>query len=167
MANVGPTANLPGTARRLGRGGTALRDGRMLGEVIAVEWDVEAEQIEVLIAGGWRNERVAGAETRNATLRMQDIDDRWRLELWRFFNARKQGDFRFPIPTFDIVTKLASPGAPDETKWQLIDCQMYSYSGGYSNEDDILTREVPLSFADDKPLHAFEYGDSGIITTEA
>src|SRR4051812_30241027 len=92
MPYTGPTANLPPTARRCGRGGAAGRDGRMLGEVIAVEWDVEAEQMGVLIAGGWRNERVAGAETRNATLRMQDLDDRWRLEQWRFFNARKRGE---------------------------------------------------------------------------
>lgn len=166
MPYTGPTANLPGTARRLGRGGTSYRDGRMIGEVIAVEWDVEAEQIEVLIAGGWRNERVAGAETRNATLRMQDIDDRWRLEAWRFFRDRKQGLAVQP-PEFDLVTKLSSPGAPDETRWQLLGCQIFSYSGGYSNEDDVLTREIPMSFRDDNPLHAFEYGDTGIIITEA
>lgn len=165
MPNVGPTANLRGTARRLGRGGTAYRDGRMLGEVIAVEWDVEAERITVLIAGGWRDEAVAGAETRNATLRMQDIDDRWRLEAWRFFAARRQGIFAQP-PEFDLVTKLASPGAPDETRWQLLGCQIFSYSGGYSNEDDVLTREIPMSFRDDNPLHAFQYGDTGIIVTE-
>lgn len=166
MPYTGPTANLPVSARRLGRGGTAYRDGRMLGEVIAVEWDVEAEQIEVLIAGGWRNERVAGAETRNATLRMQDIDDRWRLETWRFFAARRRGDTTVQPPLFNLVTKLASPGAPSETRWQLLDCQTFSYSGGYSNEDDVLTREIPLSFRDDNPLHAFEYGDSGIVITE-
>lgn len=167
MPNVGPTANLPGTARRLGRGGTAHRNGRMLGEVIAVEWDVEAERIDVLIAGGWRNEQVAGAETRNATLRMQDIDDRWRLESWRFFRARRNGDYSVQPPEFDLVTKLAHSGAPSETRWQLLGCQTFSYSGGYSNEDDVLTRELPLSFRDDAPLHAFEYGDSGIIITEA
>ena len=166
MPYTGPTANLPGTARRLGRGGTSYRDGRMIGEIIAVEWDVEAEQIEVLIAGGWRNERVAGAETRNGTIRMQDIDDRWRLDMWRFFAARKRGEFAQP-PEFDLVTKLASPGAPDETRWQLLGCQTFSYSGGYSNEDDVLTREIPFSFRDDNPLHAYEYGDSGIIITEA
>jgi hypothetical protein len=167
MPNVGPTANLPASARRLGRGGTAYRDGRMLGEVIAVEWDVEAEQIDVLIAGGWRNEAVAGAESRNATVRMQDIDDRWRLEAWRFFAARRRGDFSYAVPEFNLVTKLSSPGAPDETRWQLLGCQVFSYSGGYSNEDDVLTREMPMRFRDDAPLHAFEYGDAGIIVTEA
>ena len=167
MANVGPTANLPGRARRLGRGGTCLREGRMLGEVIAVDWDVEAEQIDVLIAGGWRNEQVPGAETRRGTLRMQDIDDRWRLEVWRFFDARRRGVSTVNVPEFDIVTKLDSPGAADITRWQLTGCQLFSYSGGYSNEDDVLTREMPFSFRDDRPLHAFEYGDSGIIITEA
>lgn len=167
MAYVGPTANLPARARRLGRGGTCYRDGRMLGEVIAVEWDVEAERIDVLIAGGWRNEQVPGAETRQGTLRMQDFDDRWRLEVWRFFKARRQGNFDVEVPIFNIVTRLASPGAPAETRWQLTDCQLFSYSGGYSNEDDVLTRELPFSFREDDPLSAYEYGDNGIVVTEA
>ena len=47
MPNVGPTANLPGTARRRGRSGTAWRDSKMLGEVTAVE---RAESMAVAAA---------------------------------------------------------------------------------------------------------------------
>lgn len=162
---IGPTANLPGIARRQGRGGTAYRDGRMLGEVVAVDWDVEAEQIDVLIPGGWRTEQIPGAETRRGTMRMQDVDDRWKLQVWRFFEERRQGNFTASIPTFDLVTKLI--GGADETRWMLTGCRIYGYSGGYSNEDDLITRELAFSFDADRPLRAYEYGESGLIITEA
>lgn len=166
MPNVGPTANLPGTARRRGRSGTAWRDSKMLGEVTAVDWDVELEQIDVLIPGSWRNEQIAGAETRRGTYRHQDVDDRFKLEVWRYIDARRRGDRTATIPNFNLVTKIDDTNAPDYTQWALIGCQLFSYSGGYSNEDDLLNREVPFTFQDDKPLHAFEYAESGIIVTE-
>lgn len=159
MPNVGPTANLPARARRLGRGGTCFRDGKMLGEVTAVEWDVEADQIEVLIPGSWRTEFVPGGEARRATLRMQDVDDRWRIEVYRFFKARREGNFAAQPPVFDLTTKLV--GGPAETQWMLIGCQLFGYSGGYSNEDDLLGRELAMTFNDDKPLNAYEYTGSG------
>lgn len=159
MPNVGPTANLPARARRQGRGGTAFRDGKMLGEVTAVEWDVEAEQVEVLIPGSWRTEAIPGGETRRATLRMQDVDDRWKIEVYKFFKARREGNFSAQVPVFDIQTKLV--GGPAETSWLLIDFQLFGYSGGYSNEDGLIGRELGGSFRDDKPLNAFEYTGSG------
>lgn len=161
MPYTGPTANLPGIARRQGRGGTVYRDAQMLGEVVAVDWDVEAEQVEVLIPGGWRSEMIAGAETRRGTLRMQDVDDRWKLEVWRFFEARRNGQFNAETPIFDLTTKII--GGRDETRWGLFGCQLFSYSGSYSNEDDLITRELPFSFRSDKPLHAFEYTSASTV----
>lgn len=161
MTMIGPTANLPGTARRQGRGGQVLRDGRHLGEVIAVDWDVEAEQVDVLIGGTWRTEQIAGPETRRGTLRMQDVDDRWKYDVWAFFDARRRGEFSAQPAQFNLITKLQ--GGPRETKWQLTGCQIYSYSGGYSNEDDLLSRELAFSFREDRPLDSFQYGDGGII----
>lgn len=165
--NVGPTANLPAHARRQGRAGTVFIDGRMRGEVIALDWDVEAEQIAVLIAGGWRDETVPGAESRRGTFRFQDVDDHFALFVWRFFDARRRGDRSSAFfPEFDIIEKIDHIGSPDVTQWQLSGCQLFSYSKGFSNEDDLLTREVPFSFREDIPLRAFEYADSGIVVTE-
>lgn len=142
----------------------------MLGEVTSVDWDVEIEQIEVLIAGTWRNEMIAGAETRRGTFRHQDIDDRFKLEVWKYTDDRKNGVRSAIPPEFDLIIKIddinGPTGAPQATRWLLIGCQLFSYSGGYSNDDDLLTREVPFSFRDDKPLDAYEYGKSGIIVTQ-
>jgi len=160
---TGPLANLPGTARRQGRGGTVYRDGLMLGNVIAVDWDVEAEAEDVLIPGRWQTEQIAGGESRRFTLRYQDVDDGFRLQVWRFFEARRQGDFTSQPPTFDLQTNLV--GGPVETRWALIGCQIFGYSGGYSNEDGVLVREVTGSFRSDKPLQAFTYTDGGVSVT--
>lgn len=168
MPTVGPTANLPGRARRSGRSGTVWENARHLGEVFAVEWNVNVEQIPVVIAGAWRNEQKPGVEERAGTFRVQDVHDKWALRVWRFIRARRDGDrSAASFPEFSIVTKLDDIGAPDQTRWQLDDCQLFQYSGGHSQEDQLLIREIPFSFRDDRPLHAFEYTDDGIAVTEA
>jgi hypothetical protein len=164
----GPTANLPGTARRSGRAGTVWIDGNMHGEVVSVEWGVEAEQIAVSIPGTWQDESKPGAEARRGTFRYHDLDDRWRLFVWRFFQARKRGDrASATFPKFDIITKLDDIGAPMATRWVLRDCQFFQYDGGHGQDDDLLVRDVPFTFRDDEPLEAFEYGSNGIIVTKA
>lgn len=168
MATVGPTANLPGRARRSGRAGTVWENARHLGEVIAIEWNVAIQQIPVVIAGTWRNETKPGVEERAGTFRVQDVHDKWALRVWRFVRARRDGDrSAASFPEFSVVTKLDDIGAPDQTRWQLDGCNLFEYSGGHAQEDDLLIREIPFSFRDDKPLHAFEYTDDGIAVTEA
>jgi hypothetical protein len=168
MATTGPTANLPGRARRSGRAMTVWEDAKHLGEVIAVEWNVNVEQIPVVIAGTWRNEQKPGAEDRAGTFRVQDVHDRWALRVWRFIRARRDGDrSAAAFPEFSLVTKLDDIGAPDQTRWHLDGAQLFQYSGGGSQEDSVLIREIPFSFRDDWPEHAFEYTDDGIAVTEA
>lgn len=162
---IGPTSNLPAHSRRQGRGGTVTRDGKMLGEITSVDWSVAANQVNVLIAGGWRDETIPGAEARTFTLSMQDVDDRWKLEVWRFFEARRQGDFTSQPQEFDLVTKLV--GGPSETRWALYGCKLFGYDGGYNNADDLINRALQGTFASDKPLSAYEYADGGsIVITE-
>jgi hypothetical protein len=121
-----------------------------------------------VIAGAWRNETKPGVEERAGTFRVQDVHDKWALRVWRFIRARRDGDRTAnAFPVFSVVTKLDDIGAPDQTRWQLDDCELFQYSGGHAQEDDILIREIPFSFRDDKPLHAFEYTDDGIAVTEA
>jgi hypothetical protein len=166
MSGVGPTSSLPPAARRRGRSGTAWREGNMLGEVTQVNFDVTLQQIDVPLAGSWRNGQTAGLETRTGTLQHQDIDDRFKLEVWNYIQARRNGDRSAHPPIFDLVVVIDDVGAPQATRWMLQECQLYTYSGGYSNEDDLITRQIPFSFVDDRPLDAFEYGGSGIVVTE-
>lgn len=165
-AQPGPTANLKARHRRSGRSGTVWIDGRMHGEVVGLEWGREAEQVAVQIPGSWQDESKPGAETARGQFRYHDVDDRWRLFVWRFFDARRRRDrSAAEFPEFDIITKIDDIGAPRASVWALIGCQFFQYDGGHAQDDDILVRDVPFTFREDYPIDAFEYGENGLILT--
>jgi hypothetical protein len=166
-ARPGPTSNLPGYARRSGRSGSVWEGTNHLGEVIAVQWDVNVAQIPVVIAGEWRDETKPGVETRAGTFEFQDVHDKWALRVYNFIKARRSGDRSAAyFPEFSIVTKLDDIGAPAVTRWQLDGCQLFQYSGGHSQADDLITRQVPFTFRSERPLDAFVYGDNGLQTIQ-
>lgn len=161
--NVGPTANLPGYARRSGRSGKVFRDGRMLGEVVSVEWGMEVEQIAITIPGSWRTENKPGGETRTVTFRVQDVHDAWALELWQFIDARRRGDRSSAFfPEFSIVTVLDDIGAPRASRWQLDGCQLFRLDGGHNQDDDQIIRDIPATYRAERPLDTYSYTDAGI-----
>lgn len=165
-AYPGPTANLPGYARRSGRSGTVWVDGEMRGEVTQVDWNVNITQIPVAISGSWRNEQKPGAEDRVGTFSLQDIDDHWSLMVYNFVVARRNGDRSAAFfPMFTIQTKLDDIGAPQATVWQIEDCTLFTYTGGFDQATDLLQRQIPFSFRDETPISAYEYTDSGIAVT--
>lgn len=173
MANVtfqGPTSALPGRARRRGRSAYVTDSANnMLGEVTAVDWNTEIAQIDVLIPGTWRNEQIPGAETRTGTFSFNDVDDRFKLMVYAYIKARRMGDRTALIPEFTLIVNIDDTHSPSNTRWQLSGCQLYQYSGGYSNDDDLITRQIPFSYRDDFPLEAFAYTNgtapNNIITT--
>jgi hypothetical protein len=112
-AYPGPTANLPGYTRRSGRSGTVWENGRMRGEVVQVDWNVNIAQIPVVITGSWRTEQKPGGEERVGTFMVQDVDDHWALRVYRFIVARRSGDRSAAFfPEFSIVTQIDDIGAP-------------------------------------------------------
>lgn len=159
----GPTANLPGYTRRSGRSGTVWRDGRMRGEVVQVDWNVNISQIPVVITGSWRTEQKPGGEERVGTFMIQDVDDAWAWQVHEFIRARRAGDRSAAFfPEFDIKTKLDDIGAPQPTVWQLVGCQLFTYSGGHDQATDLLTRQIPFTFRDEQLVQGYRYDDSGI-----
>lgn len=166
QAYPGPKGNLLPKQRRAGRAGTVWRAGRMLGDIVSVQWDVEIEQIPVPMPGTWQDGTKPGAEARRGTFRFQDVDDEWRRLVWGFCQARKSGNRveAAEFPEFDVITQIDDVGAPAKTRWSLLGCTLYSYSGGFSQEDQLLVRDVPFTFNDDLPLDSFVYSDSGVQT---
>lgn len=166
MGFPGPTANLKARNRRSGRAGTVWSEGKMLGEVTSIEWTVEYEQIAVPIPGTWQDGIKPGAEARRGTMRIDDIDDRWRRYVWQFGEARKRNDraTAAEFPAFNIITQIDDIGAPAKTRWALRDCQLFSYSGGFSQQDQYLQRDIAFAFEADGPLDSFEYAEGGVVT---
>lgn len=165
-AYPGPTGNLKPTQRRSGRAGTVWRAGNMLGEVLSIQWNVAVEQVPVPMPGTWTDGTKPGAEARSGTFEFQDVDDTWRRLVWGFLDARRRGDraAAAEFPTFDIVTQIDDIGAPAKTRWSLIGCSLFNYSGGFSQQDQLLSQQVPFTFESDIPLDTFEYTDSGVVT---
>lgn len=157
---TGPTANLPGYTRRSGLAGSVLIASKLQGEVVALEWGVEVEQIQVRIPGQYRMEVKPGGETRTGSFRVQDVHDKWALILYSFIQARRTGSkSAASLPEFDIVSKLDDIGAPQVTRWQLDGCQIFRMDGGWDQETDLLQRDIPFSYRRETPLDAFEYVD--------
>lgn len=166
-AYPGPTASLPGYARRSGRSGTVWENGRMRGEVTQVDWNVNITQIPVVITGSWNTEQKPGGEERVGTFMIQDLDDHWQLRVYRFIVARRTGDrSSAAFPEFSIVSKVDDIGAPRASIWQLDGCQLFTYSGGWDQATDLLTRQIPFSFRTERPIDTFEYVDSGLQITK-
>lgn len=162
----GPTGNLKASNRRSGRAGTVWIAGQMRGEVGACEWDVEIEQIPVPIPGSWQDGTKPGGEGRRGTFRYSDVDDHWRRYVWSWIQARKAGDraTAAEFPQFTIITQIDDIGAPAKTRWAVRGCQLYQYSGGFTQDDALLMRDVPFTFDDDEPLDSFEYTEGGVVT---
>lgn len=163
MGYPGPTGALKAKARRLGRSGTVWMDGNMLGEVVAVDWNTEIEQVAVTIPGNWQDEHKPGAENRAGTFRFQDVDDRWARMVWGFLDARRRGDraAAAEFPEFDIVTQIDDVGAPFPTRWALRGCNLFNYGKGFSQDENVLVRDTPFTFREDEPLDSFEYVRGG------
>ena len=163
MALVSNTTSLRGYHRRSGFSGKVFTDGVQIGELVAIEWSVESEQIPVPISGSYQDETKPGRETRRGSFRFQDVHDRWALMVWEFNDARRRGDrSAAKFPEFDIVTTLDDIGAPQATSWALMGCQLFMFDGGFAQEDQLLQRDVPFTFRSEKPLSAFIYGPDGV-----
>lgn len=168
MPDTGPRANLSPRARRSGRAGKVFIRGKFEGTVVAVTWTTEIEQVAVPIPGAWKTGTKPGGETRTGTFRYQDVDDHFALITWRFLDARRRGDrSAAAFPEFSIVTVLDDIGAPRPSRWQLDGCNLYQLDGGHEQETDLLVRDTPFSYDNERPVDAFEYTDSGIATTRA
>lgn len=169
MSNlIGPTANLAPEARRIGRSGTVWRDGEMRGEIVAVEWSLEMEQIAVSLPGSYRTGNKPGGETLRGSIRFQDLDDKYAKEVLDFVRARRTGSrTAAAFPKFSLLTELDDVGAPGRTTYQLDGCQVYQIDGGFSTEEDLLLRDLPFTFDDVQLVEGFEYTKDGVVPVTA
>ena len=141
--------------------GAAFRDGNMLAEVVEVTAAVEVNRIEVPLAGSTKLGYKPGRESREGTIRIQKIDDSWELELYKFLSQglatrrAARGTGQGALRPFNIVLDLDDPDALGRIQWQLTGCLLWRMTLGFSITDDILEREFPLTWEDEKPLQSF------------
>lgn len=143
--------------------GSAWRDNVMLAEVVDVTAAAEVNRIEVPIVGATRNGHKPGRETREGTIRIQKVDAKWEMEVWRFMSAGLEERRRLrddPTQTqtrrtFNLHLKHDDPDTLGLEEWVLYDCQIWRLPLGIAIGDDIVEREFPLTWEREEPLHAF------------
>lgn len=141
--------------------GAAYRDNQLLAEAVEVTGAVEINRLEVPLAGQTRQGYKAGRETREGTLRIQKIDSKWELEVYKFLSQgleerREARDRNEPtLRPFNLILEFDDPDALGVEKWQLEGCLIWRMQLGFSIGDDLVEREFPLTWEKERPLKAF------------
>ena len=163
-------AGITDALRRMGgMYGSAWRDGVQLSDAVEVSGAVEVNRIEVPLVGQTKQGYKAGRETREGTLRIQHIDARWELEIYEFLStslaARRArvGRPRRRSAPFDLKLEIDDPEAYGYEAWQLENVQIWRMPVGFSITDDILEREFPITWENERPLNAFTVGANGTV----
>ena len=142
--------------------GAAYRDGFLLQEAIEVSGNVAVARVEVPLVGQTKTGYKAGRETREGTLRVQAVDSTWSMEIYQFLGQTlaqriaARGTPSATLRTFDLTLEVNDPEAYDYESWQLEGVQVWQMPIGFSITDDIIQREIPITWETETPVHVFQ-----------
>lgn len=153
-----------------GMWGSAWRDGVMLTDVVQVTGTVQRGRIEVPLVGQEVVGYKPGRRSQEGSIAFQKIDTGWELQVYNSITqdiealreARDNGQYGELDGTFDLLLKQDDPHAFGKEVWQLTGCQIWQMDLGINVADDFIQRELPLTFADAKPLRTFKV-ENGVV----
>jgi hypothetical protein len=141
--------------------GAAYRDGFLQQEAIEVSGNTAIARIEVPLVGQTKTGYKPGRETREGTMRIQQIDSSWAMEIYQFLGqtlAQRIAARNTPQATlraFDLILSVNDPEAWDYESWQIQNCIVWQLPIGFAITDDIIQREIPITWESEQPLHVF------------
>lgn len=142
--------------------GAAYRDGFLLQEAIEVQGNTAIARIEVPLVGQTKMGYKPGRETREGTMRIQLIDSTWALEVFQFLGQSlatrraARGTPQATLRTFDLKIFIDDPEAYDVESWQMENVQVWQMPIGFAVTEDIIQREIPITWESETPLHTFQ-----------
>lgn len=145
-----------------GMHGAALRDGKVLSEIVEVTAAVEINRIEVPLVGSTRQGYKPGRETREGSMTMQHIDTRWEMEIYSFLSQSlaqrraARGTGTAALRPFSLQLEFDDPDALGYEAWQLDGVVMWRLPLGFSITDDLVNREFPITWESERPMAHFE-----------
>lgn len=145
-----------------GMHGAALRDGKVLSEIVEVTAAVEINRIEVPLVGSTRQGYKPGRETREGSMTMQHIDTRWEMEIYSFLaqslaqRRAARGTGTAALRPFSLQLEFDDPDALGYEAWQLDGCVIWRLPLGFSITDDLVNREFPITWEKERPMSHFE-----------
>lgn len=158
------TETFANALRRMGgMWGSAWRDGDMLTDVVQVTATVQRNRIEVPLVGQQKVGYKPGRTSSEGSIAFQKVDTGWELDVYNAITIdidelrarRDAGDFGTLDGTFDLLLKQDDPHAYGKEVWQLKGCQIWQLDIGINNTEDFISREVPLTIEDAKPIKTF------------
>lgn len=158
-----PMAGNPGLHRFTGMWGQAQDvSGALLAEVTEVSATAEINRMEVPLVGTNRQGYKPGRITREGTFRVQKIDTKWEMQVWRFIStdlaARRamRGTAESYLRPFSLKIGYDDPDALGAEQWRLDGCLLWRLPLGFNIGDDIKDLEFPFSYEKETPITAFE-----------
>lgn len=136
--------------------------GNVLHETITLEATTQVDRINVPIVGTGRQGHKPGRETREGTMAIQKLDSAWEMSLYRWLSQsldqrrRNRGRPEALMRPFSVIIEHDDPGALGYEQWQLDGCLVWALPMGMNVGDDLVQRELPLTWERETPLHAFE-----------
>jgi len=156
-----PSTVNEGLYRIAGMHGSAYRDGRQLSDAVAVEVAVEIQRMDVPIVGKQNLAYKPGRESREGTMTIQKIDTFWELELHSYMSLslderRARRDAGLPsLRPFQLQLSWDDPEALGRETWQLDGVLLWRLPLGFSITDEIVNREYPISWEQERPLESY------------
>jgi hypothetical protein len=136
--------------------------GNLLHEAISLSADVNVAKISVALAGTDRTGFKPGRQTREGTLTVQKLDTAWELNIYRWLNmsldeqrALRGSDEALMRP-FSLIIEHDDPGALGYEQWQVDGCLIWQMSIAMNIGEELLQKQIPISWERETPLHAFE-----------
>lgn len=144
-----------------GMHGSAYRDGHLLAEVVEVTATVEINRIEVPLVGTTKQGYKPGRESREGTINIQHVDLSWEREIRQFLTQTLEerraarGTPLAGLRPFQLQIVLDDPDALGREIWQLEGCLLWRLPLGFSITDDIINRELPFTWENERLLEGF------------
>jgi hypothetical protein len=160
---ITPDASLNEALWRItGMSGRVLdANGNLMHEAVTVDATTQVDRIAVSMPGRRSNGQKPGRLTREGTLSIVKMDSAWEMSVYNWIAQseeqlrRNRGTALALMSPFSIVLSHDDEMALGYEQWQLDGCLIWALPMGVNIGDDLVTREFPLTWEKETPLHAF------------
>jgi hypothetical protein len=157
-----PSSTNAGLWKVGGMHGSAWRNGVQLSEALEVSANIEIGRIEVPLVGSTKQGYKPGRESREGTITIQKADSAWEMEVYNFLSQslaerrRNRGTGRGALRPFQLQLEFDDPDALGYELWQLDGCLIWRLPLGFGINDEVINRELPMTWESERPLAHFE-----------
>jgi hypothetical protein len=152
-----------GSFRMGGMWGAAYdQSGELISEMVELQVPTELGRITVPLVGTDAEGYKQGRTTREGTMRVQKIDARWEMQVYRLLSRtiqerradRDAGKAAFD-PRFRLILTIDDPEALGIERWQYEGCRIWRIPNGFNIGDEVTEREYPVTWENERPITVF------------